>query len=397
MMRRSAGSLPPLTGDALTHSEHVQAHIRRVIDQAGGMISFETFMDLALYAPGLGYYVSGAAKFGEAGDFVTAPEISTLFGRCLARQCAQVLENLGNGDLLELGAGSGRLALTLFRELDRLGVAPHHYFILEVSAELQQRQRALFAEQAPELLPRVCWLQGLPEKGFNGVVVANEVVDAMPVHRVRLEQEVVYEYFVGWSNERFHWLRLPSADPVLVDYIQGMRRELDEAVFAGGYTSEVNLRARAWLTTVARMLERGVMLIVDYGFPRHEYYHPDRHMGTLMCHFRHRAHTDPFVHVGMQDITAHVDFTSLAEVAVENGLDLGGYTTQAHFLIGCGIDTMLAESGPAGSRESVVLAQEIKKLTLASEMGELFKVLAVQKALDLELLGFRFTDLRGKL
>lgn len=381
--------LPEPDKEAQVHS---MALIRLIVDDiagAGGQISFARYMELALFAPGLGYYSAGSQKFGASGDFVTAPEISPLFSRCLARQTAEVLENLGGGDVLEVGAGSGIMAADLLAGLAELGTLPDRYFLLELSADLRQRQRETLARMVPQLLDRVQWLDSLPEGGFCGVVLANELLDALPVHLFRTEAGGLRERCVGWQDGRFQWCSRDVLDTALARRFEVLADGLPE-----GYTSELNLAAGGWIGSVASMLQVGVVLLIDYGFPRHEYYHPQRDRGTLMCHYRHRAHDDPFVYPGLQDITAHVDFTAVAESAVDGGLDVLGYNTQGLFLLANGI-TELAQSDD--EREQLRLAQQVRTLTLPGDMGELFKVMALGRGYDAPLRGFALQDLRGKL
>jgi SAM-dependent MidA family methyltransferase len=336
----------------------VLERIRAEIAGAGGWISFARYMELALHAPGLGYYSRGARQFGAEGDFVTAPELGTLFGRTLARQLKEL-----EGPILELGAGSGALAETLVKELDR------EYFILETSGALRERQ-------AQRLGDRVKFLERLPER-FRGVMVANEVVDAMPVHAVAWRANRIMERGVGPD---LNWEERPATGEVLKE-----SNAIDVPV---PYESELGLAARGWMRSLAASLERGVIFIIDYGFPRHEYYHPQRSMGTLMCHTRHRAHGDPFLRPGEQDITAHVDFSALAAAAQEAGLDLLGYATQAQFLVNCGITEVLAQANLDHALHYAPIAAEAQQLLSPAEMGELFKVLAVGSDVKQPLLGF---------
>jgi SAM-dependent MidA family methyltransferase len=266
-----------------------------------------------------------------------------------------------------------------------------------LSPDLRQRQHETISQRAPHLLERVCWLDGLPESGFCGVVLANEVVDAMPVHLLQFQDEGVVERCVACENNEFVWRGMPLTNPLLVDRVTELKKELGDEVFCPGYLSEVNLAQQGWLASIAAMLECGAVLVIDYGFPQHEYYHPDRTTGTLMCHYRHRAHGDPLILAGLQDITAHVDFTALAVAASEAGLDVLGYTSQAQFLLACGLGGILEEFGSAETRQYIEMTQAVKKLTMPSEMGELFKVIAVGRGLDDDLNGFSFQDRRHRL
>ena len=388
----SAHYLPPPSAEALAHSEKLQGVIREAIAAAGGAIGFDRFMELALYAPGLGYYSAGSRKFGEAGDFVTAPELSSLFSRCLARQCREVLERIDGGDILEFGAGSGTMAADILAELAALDCLPGRYRILELSAELRERQQQTITERVPALADRVQWLDGLPEPGFRGVVLANEVLDAMPVHRFRITGGEPRELFVAWDGEGFS-LEEREPEGVLKERLQHLQSEysLDD-----GYESELNLRAEDWVRSLGDFLEQGVALLIDYGFAAGEFYHPQRHRGTLMCHYRHRAHDDALILVGLQDITAHVDFTAVGEAALAAGLSVRGYTGQANFLIGNGLTELLA--GTQGdARQQLTLAAQVKRLTMPGEMGELFKVMALARGWDGPLQGFALRDERGRL
>jgi len=336
----------------------VSERIRAEIDAAGGWVSFARYMELALHAPGLGYYARGARQFGAEGDFVTAPELGSLFGRTLARQLNEL-----DGPILELGAGSGALAETLLKDLER------EYFILETSA-------ALRARQADRLGGRVRFLDRLPEH-FRGVIIANEVADAIPVHAVAWRAGGVMERGVTSDLE---WAEKPASGELL-----DAARALEVPV---PYESEINLAARGWMRSLAGSLEHGAILIIDYGFPHHEYYHPQRSMGTLMCHTRHRAHGDPFLHPGEQDITAHVDFSALAAAARQSGLDVLGYSTQAQFLVNCGITEVLSQVNTENALHYAPIAAEAQQLLSPAEMGELFKVLAVGRSVKRPLLGF---------
>lgn len=380
---------------AQAHSERLCALIRDEVAANGGQITFARYMDLALYAPGLGYYSAGSHKLGEAGDFVTAPELSPLFSRCVARQCGQVLAHLGGGDILEVGAGSGVMAVDVLAELETLDCLPACYFILEVSADLRQRQQQTVAANVPHLAARVHWIDTLPAAGFQGVVLANELLDAMPVHVFSVAEKANYERYVACGDGRFIWSDGPLSDARLAERIVALADARGE--FAPGYISEINLAAEDWLRSIAALLTRGMVLLIDYGFPRREYYHVQRSGGTLMCHYRHRAHPDPLVLPGLQDITAHVDFTALAEVASEAQLTVAGFTAQAYFLLSSGLNEMTAASDPNDVRQHVLLMQQVKKLTLPSEMGELFKVMALTRDVDVPLLGFTFQDQRRRL
>ncbi len=390
-------SLPIPSDDLQAHSQRLVSRIREDIDANGGLVTFAHYMQLALYAPGLGYYSAGSRKFGVGGDFVTAPEISPLFSICLARNCAQVLNQVTDGNILELGAGSGVMACDVLLELEASRCLPRKYLILEVSADLRARQGALVKERIPHLAERVEWLDRLPESGFCGVVLGNEVLDAMPVHRFCISQAGLKESNVGWQDDHFFFNDTPLPNGPIAARIEAIKTELGDDTLYPGYCSEVNLAAEAWLTGLAHGLERGAIILVDYGFPRREYYHRDRKSGTIMCHYRHRSHPDPLILPGLQDITAHVEFTAVAEAGHSAGLSILGYTTQAYFLLASGLDALLARSDPNEVKRHLEITQQVKKLTLPNEMGELFKVIALGKGLDAPLMGFSLFDQRGRL
>jgi SAM-dependent MidA family methyltransferase len=393
MHYKSQASLPTPDPEALTHSQKLQRVIREEIDQAGGQIPFARFMELALYAPGLGYYMAGQHKLGAAGDFITAPELSPLFARCLSRQCQQILELLGSGDILEFGAGSGQMAADLLEELNRRDSLPAHYFILELSAELRQRQQTTLRHQVPHLISKISWLERLPER-IQGVVLANEVCDAMPVHCFQLEASHSGERYVSCEGDTFVWRKGPFTHFRLEERIAQIRGLLDKVEY---YDSEINLAMESWITEIASRLQAGAVLVIDYGFPRQEYYHPERATGTLLCHYRHRAHGDPFLWPGLQDITAHIDFTALAEAGDTAGLKVAGYCAQADFLLACGLDQLAAVELAAEEQAALHARNQIKRLLLPHEMGELFKVLALSRGIEKPLLGFKLRDRRARL
>jgi SAM-dependent MidA family methyltransferase len=384
---------------AAEHSALAADHIREQIAAAGGWLSFERFMDLALYAPGLGYYSGGARKFGVDGDFTTAPEVSCLFGRCVAVQCAEVLRALRAPSILEIGAGSGRLAADVLARLESLGHLPQSYRILEISGDLRERQRALLKERLPHLLDRIDWLDRPPEEPFDGIILANEVLDALPVARFRwhaggVEELGVEELGVAADGGHFAW----AARPANLAMTQVCRRLFDAGGgWDDGYVSEYCPRTAAWAHAVTRPLRTGAVLWFDYGLPRAQYYLPERHDGTLICHYRHRVSSDPFAHIGLQDITAWVDFTAIAESSREAGFELAGFTTQAHFLAGNAIDQEMRLA--AGEDENLFarLANQARQLMLPGEMGERFKAMAWLRGLDMPLSGFGLLDLRHTL
>ena len=388
----SVTTLPPLNADEQAHSQRVVEHIRQFMQQHGGVIGFDAWMRLALYAPGLGYYSAGATKFGGSGDFVTAPEMGSLFSRCIARQCADVLRVTG-GEILELGAGSGRMAADILTELAALDALPERYSILEVSADLAERQRARIAKLPAAISARVQWLDRWPERVMKGVVLANEVLDAMPVERFVLRSRPdgidVRALGVGLTADGFEW-RETSPTPELMHAVADIVEALPQPL-PDGYQSEVCLAFQPWIASLAAQLETGVALLIDYGLPRSHLYHPDRITGTLRCHFRHHAHSDPFINVGLQDITAWVDFTRVAEAADSAGLEVLGFASQAAFLIGAGIESLLSEGMQrAGGdvRQQATLAGEARRLLLPGEMGEIFKVIALGRGYEAPLTGF---------
>ncbi len=368
--------------------------IREEIERNSGALDFARFMELALYAPGLGYYSAGLSKFGAAGDFVTAPEISSLFSRCVARCCRPVLAELTDGDILELGAGSGIMAADVLAELEKLEQLPKRYFILEPSAELRERQRDTIGKRAPKLISRVQWLDTPPALGFTGVILANEVIDALPVHRFRWDEDSIWEMKVVCRDAGFDWKPVRLKNGRLYDAAEELIQRLK---LEGGYSSEININLGPWVTTVAEPLTQGMVLFVDYGYPRAEYYHPQRSTGTLLCHYRHRVHGNPFIMPGLQDITAHVDFSAVLGAAHELGLDLIGFTNQTHFLFDAGLQEMFAEEEPAADLHYLDLTRQIKTLTLPGEMGERFKCMALGRDIDVTPPGFRSHDLRRML
>ncbi|AJP49625.1 hypothetical protein PG1C_11350 [Rugosibacter aromaticivorans] len=381
-----------------------------------GWISFARYMELALYTPGLGYYAGGAHKFGDhasGGDFLTAPELTPLFGQALARQVAQVLA-ASQPCMIEAGAGSGRLAADLLLALDALGCAPQRYAILELSGELRARQAAIIAQHAPQFLDRVQWLDALPEK-FSGCLIGNEVLDAMPTHAVRWDENGLIECGVRCGEEQeghpLHFAERPASQ-ALIDAAEILPA-------AAPYRGEISLAVRAWVAELAGRIECGAMILLDYGLPRRELYHPQRDGGTVRCHYRHRVHDDPFWYPGLSDITSHVDFTAVAEAGFDAGLSVLGYTNQAQFLINCGIGELLqeklgADKAPAlqgGRAKNALLAVAdgdtvteanlraglrtngaVSVLLSPNEMGELFKVIALGRGMPQPLLGFTRGD-----
>jgi SAM-dependent MidA family methyltransferase len=387
--------LPALTAEEASHSAAVSGLIREQIAAAGGWLSFEHFMELALYAPGLGYYSAGSHKIGAGGDFVTAPEVSDLFSRCLARQCAAVLRGCGHGEILELGAGTGRMAAALLAALAESDALPERYAILEVSADLAARQRQRLGELPPALRSRVVWLTRLPERPIEGVILANEVADALPCRRFLLSGGAVHELGVALTTAGDFREAQVAADAALTRMCTELTAQLPQPL-PQPYISELCPRLEAWIAALAMSLKRGALLVIDYGLPRAHYYHPERTHGTLRCHFRQRAHDNPYIHVGAQDITAWVDFTRVAEAATAAELSVAGFATQAAFLLATGIEELVRRE-PAGSGSHVRLAGEARRLIMPGEMGEAFKVMALTRAWDAPLQGFTVQDLRHSL
>ncbi len=384
--------LPLPATHARAVSDALLEKLNRRIERAGGCIAFDSFMESALYEPGLGYYNNGLMPFGEQGDFVTAPEVGQLFGRCLARCVASVLEQVEQGVVLELGAGSGLLAVTLITELCRMEVLPERYYILERSAVMRARQQELLARRLPALLDRVEWLDTLPEEFVSGVVFGNEVADALPVKRFRWQDGEVNEMGVGRRGGRLSICEMPNAQ--LTTHVQQLAQQ---GGWEGDYQAEYCPTLSPWISSLADCLEKGLLLLIDYGYGRAEYYHPQRAMGTLMCHYRHRAHADPFWCPGLQDITAFVDFTTVAEAATAAGMQLEGFSSQARFLVACGIDQLMTEIVPDNTRQFMILSNEAKRLMLPGEMGERFKVIGFSRDLLQSVKGFAAQDLRSRL
>ena len=382
-------SFPQPDSAALAHSNALLSFIQALITKEGGWINFAQMMDAALYTPGLGYYSGGAKKFGLSGDFVTASEISPLFSRTIARQVQQVfgaMQTQGKqADILELGAGTGRFAKELLLEMAKLEQLPARYMILEVSAHLREVQQATLRATLPDtLMNRVVWLDGLPEN-FDGVIFANEVLDALPVHIIKTTADGIAEMGVVSDDRGLAWKEKPASLLALKDFVS-------EINLTDCYTTEVCLAATGLVASLAGILQSGMLLMIDYGFSRAEYYHPQRNQGTLMCHYRHRSHGDPLIYLGLQDITAHVDFTRIAEAGVSNGLELVGFLTQAQFLINAGITELLQSIPVEDSAKYLPLVASAQKLLSPAEMGDLFKVIAFEKNLDIPFIGFSSGD-----
>jgi SAM-dependent MidA family methyltransferase len=373
MQHENTSTLPPVDDLSAQHSLLAAAAMRSKIERSGGQISFAEFMHEALYAPGLGYYSAGSAKFGASGDFITAPEVSPVFGRVLARQLAEVLSAMGGGQILEFGAGSGKLAVDILQALSELDALPSQYCILEVSPDLLERQQRRLQQELPTLVDRVRWLSDLPVD-FEGVMIANEVLDALPVERFKRRKEGVFQQCVALRDDSFVWTERPATG-ALRQAVDAIEADLGEPL-ADAYVSEVSLASPGWIRDLAAVLKRGAVFLFDYGVSRREYFAVDRSDGWLRCHFRHHAHNDPLILPGIQDITSWVDFSAVAGAAVESGLDLFGYQTQAQFLMGGGLEMEMRRFADLSTAEQVELSGQIKRLTLPGEMGEHFKCIA---------------------
>ena len=388
MILEAPSTLPKPDSESAAHSQKCAEYIRARIANAGGSISFAEYMQHALYAPGLGYYAAGAIKFGADGDFVTAPEVSPLFSYVIARQCAAVLAQLDGGDIIEFGAGSGRLAVDVLTKLDALGALPDQYRILEVSADLKQRQEQLLKAEGAAYLDRVEWIDAIPER-HSGVIIANEILDALPVERF-VRRESVHQLRVGTKNAGFEILEA-IARPELVAAIEAIETDMG-ARLPDGYVSEVSLAAPGWVADVVAGLQDGVALLFDYGVSRREYYAPDRSDGWLRCHFRHHAHNDALLLPGIQDITAWVDFTAIAEAATTAGAEIVGYVNQAQFLMNGGMQDELKNMMQYSPERQIELSRQVKLLTLPAEMGENFKCLGVTRGNISQLSAFAAAD-----
>ncbi len=417
---QALGNVPEPSVAAIAHSEKLYHHLQKQLSEHP--LLFCDVMQQLLHAPGLGYYSAGAKKIGAEGDFITAPEISPFFGYALAQQCAEVLAETG-GSILEFGAGLGTLARDILLQLETDNCSPETYYIVEISADLRQRQEQLFQQTAPHLLSKVVWLDKLPTDGFKGIILANEVLDAMPVHlfeqssdgikelqvncdtsvrkRAQTDEPLLQEHKAIEQTGKDDW-SFEFADelsPALKDWSH--REEIKALDFPEGYRSEVNLAMEGWIDALSDCLQQGLILLIDYGFPRHEYYLRDRGSGTLICHYRHHSHEQFFYLPGLQDITAHVDFTAVAEAAVNADLSVTGYTNQASFLCSCGILHMAEETADGDLQSQMHISQQIRKLIMPEEMGEIFKVIALSRELSgklcTNLKGFTLSDRRHSL
>lgn len=390
-------NLPHPSEDAQQISARLSKQIRSSLQRHKSM-SFAQFMHKALYTPELGYYSNHLPKIGQSGDFITAPEISPIFSRCIARQASQVLAQLEDPNMIEFGAGRGVMAGDILLELERNQQALTRYYIVEVSADLKQRQKEhLEKTLSAEWFDKVVWLEQLPSKPISAVIVANEVLDAMPFERLRIEPDRALQAYVCWNEDTqsFDWDYRPITERKMQKFANQLIEHIGK-VSDLGYETEINLNIGPWLQSLSNILSQGLVLLVDYGYHREEFYQPARVMGTLRCHYQHRAHQNPFFYPGLQDITAHIDFTAVAESGFDAGFKIAGYTTQANFLMGSGLMEMSVDAN-ADIGEQIKTAQQIKTLTMPDEMGENFKVIALSKQLDNGLIGFKVRDLRHQL
>lgn len=365
---------------ALQYSQRLEEQIKANIIANDNKLSFAEFMQQVLYTPGLGYYSAGSRKFGAGGDFITAPELGSLFAKCVATQIAEILPHLNANTILEFGAGSGQLAADILCALETNNIAVAEYLIVELSADLRSRQQEKIWQEYPQFKDVVKWLDYLPSD-LNAVIIANEVLDAMPVDRFYYANDQLQEYYVTIENDQFTF----CLDAPNNDLQAAFTQHNISAYISQPYSSEINLLLTAWCSSVANCLKRGAVIICDYGFPRTEYYHPQRNTGTLMCHYQHRCHGNPLSNIGLQDITAHVDFTALAEAMTASGFNMAGYTNFASFLLNCNLLDF-------ATNPSFQQAHELNTLTSPAEMGELFKCMGFVKGIDLGLRGFARYD-----
>ena len=389
-------TLPEPGIDERAHSDELAALIRREI-ATHGTLPFSRFMELCLYAPGLGYYSAGRTKFGVHGDFVTAPELGDLFARCIAGTLAPALREVGaDAVFLELGGGSGAFAVAAMRELAQRDALPARYLILEPSADLAERQRTRVGAELPgDLAARFEWIARPPEMAWRGVLFANEVIDALPTTRFSIRDGEIHEEHVAVEGTCFVRVERP-ADALVFAAVRRVERAL-EVPFADGYRSEILPQLPYWTQAVLGTLEAGIALFVDYGYPRREFYLPERSDGTLVCHYRHRAHADPLHWPGLQDISAFVDFTALAEAGVGAGLDFVGYAPQGQFLLASGLPEIISAAQDLADAERRRLVAETKRLTLPGDMGERFQVIAFARGVKNVPAGLREFDLSRRL
>lgn len=370
-------TLPAPDSIAQQYQDQLLSVIRQQITDAGGKITFADYMKLCLYAPGLGYYSAGSQKLGQLGDFTTAPEISALFSQTLSRHIKDVFQQLEQANILEFGAGSGKMAADILKELENKQFLPEQYYIVEASADLRERQQQTVQEVIPHLADKVIWLNTIPEN-FVGVVLANEVCDAMPIHCLQFEAGKVRERYIKNDGQQLQW----CTGKISLPHLAKRAIEIQSLIGDSDYLTEVNLAAEGWLASIADKLQQGAVFIIDYGYPQATYYHPQRTSGSLMCYYQHHGHDNPLILQGLQDITAHVDFTALAQTAIDNDLEVAGFQSQADFLLAGGITELTLAHDAADELALLQQASEIKRLTLPTEMGENFKVLTLCRNIE---------------
>ncbi|MEM9101968.1 MAG: SAM-dependent methyltransferase [Pseudomonadota bacterium] len=388
------GQVPSLTEAQTTQGVKVLNALKSAM--GNDTWSFERLMGFALYEPGLGYYAAGSTKFGLSGDFTTAPEISPLFSGAVARQCAQILQELNGGEILEVGAGSGKMAVDIMLELERIEQLPERYCILEISADLQERQQQQIQACAPHLFKKFVWMTQWPSEAIEGIILGNELIDAIPCQLMKIQNGEPVEVGVSWSAGG-ELMQTPMASASQETQKWYQRRRDQRARLPEGYLTEVHVQAWAWLQTAAKVLQQGAIVLIDYGFPDQEYYHEQRDQGTLMCHYRHHAHANPLILLGLQDITTHVDFTELAEVADKAGLHVAGFCTQMSFLMAMQVTQHAERLMQTDPEKAINLSQGLKKILMPQEMGELFKCIAFTKNITQPLEGFMLQDMRARL
>ncbi|RKZ89246.1 MAG: SAM-dependent methyltransferase [Gammaproteobacteria bacterium] len=387
-----SNTLPAPDSIAQQYQDQLFAVIQQHITDAGGKITFADYMNLCLYYPGLGYYSAGSQKLGQQGDFTTAPEISPLFARTLSCHIRDVFQQLEQANILEFGAGSGKMAADILKELENKQYLPERYYIIEASADLRQRQQHTVKTMIPHLVDKVTWLDKIPEN-FVGVVLANEVCDAMPVHSLQFEAGKISERYIENDGQQLQWCKGELSQP----HLANRAAEIQSLIGDCDYLTEVNLAAEGWLASIADCLQQGTIFIIDYGYPQVTYYHPQRTSGSLMCYYQHQGHDNPLILQGLQDITAHVDFTALAQTAIDNGLEVTSFQSQADFLLAGGITELTLSHDDADELLMLQQASEIKRLTLPAEMGETFKVLTLCRNLGQLLPRIQLGDRRYSL
>lgn len=363
---------------SLDHSLLVREQLIQHINTRDGWISFEEFIDFVMYKPGLGYYSAGAEKIGHSGDFTTAPEISKLFGMALANQITPILDHYQSPSIIEIGAGTGKLAFDIMRQLNDYQVNFDRYYILELSADLKQRQQSMLSHLPTKTLNKIVWLDSIPTDSIEGVIIANEVIDALPFTRFKSQNGQVYE--LGISVEDNQLIEQPRlADEILSNTVDSIAKEIG-MTFQDGYTSEIRINFGSWFRTIESMLSSGSIFFVDYGYSRQEYYDEERTNGSMICHYRNVAHEDPLSNLGIQDISASVDFSQLADVALQRNIEVGFFTSQADFLINAEILGVIESVIDEGLK--MRLTQEVKQLLLPNQMGEVFKCMLLNKNIN---------------